>query len=301
MNEKQKRIVYKPTLNNPTTIEWPSSDPKTQKPIFDKLLELLEPIPKFRKSKLQKTKNLKRKNSKLSKQIEKKSRNEARSSTKPNLENEIENETESQPETIPEHNLAVTTNSENQKKISEYEEPQWFSEFTIGLNNVTKELEALVKFLGNPKPDKKQKGHNPPDCSVVFVCYNDAEPKHMVSHLPALVHLINQMKSGVQNKDSSKTTQKTFLVSLPPGSECMLSMKLDIKRVLAISIHANSKYFEELVSLVILNTSVVNIPWIMNLKNDGDSTKEKTKTLLEPMKIKYIQTTMPIANKKSKS
>ena len=111
------------------------------------------------------------------------------------------------------------------------EPPVFLRHLTIGINAVTKRLEAqssrshmnVVTYpeitITPPKPVK-----------YIFVCRGDVEPALLIEHLPHLVAAYN----------SYRPSQYAKLVPLPRGSERALAQILGIRRVTVLGIDVSA-------------------------------------------------------------
>lgn len=118
--------------------------------------------------------------------------------------------------------------------------PPVLSSVTIGINEVTKRLEAQARgprciLSTSDSPDQAHVANpEPRHCSlirVVLVCRADIDPPLLIAHLPQLVAACN---SNVKDP-----TQFVKLVSLPKNAEFSLAETMGLRRVAVFALHVS--------------------------------------------------------------
>lgn len=147
----------------------------------------------------------------------------------------------------PEGGVSIAESSGNQDRDQETEtsDDSPLRYMTVGINAVTKKLEALSNrhrkalFPTHPSEDVSEKAPNP---QLVLVCSADVNPPILISHLPSLIAACNTTRP----RSSATSAQNSFcwLVTLPLGSEAQLSQAIGLKRVSVIAIDVSDMYFE---------------------------------------------------------
>lgn len=110
----------------------------------------------------------------------------------------------------------------------EQREPSILKHLTVGINEVTKRLEAQASSARRIQigSSSNKTPSDIPLLSVVFVCRADVDPPLLVDHLPHLVAAGN----------SSPAACAVKIVPLPKGAESALSKALGLRRAAVIAI-----------------------------------------------------------------
>ena len=115
--------------------------------------------------------------------------------------------------------------------------PSVLSAVTVGINEVTKRLESLVKTYRRRVETHPQQGElsNPNHLAsvspslLVIACRADVNPPMLMSHIPNLVGACNSI--GRVNGNDSGRSGRTWLVPMPRGTESTLSSAMGLRRV----------------------------------------------------------------------
>ncbi|OLY84232.1 hypothetical protein AYI68_g1609 [Smittium mucronatum] len=185
--------------------------------------------------------------------------------------------------------------------------PQSKDSLVLGINNTTKALEELLNRLNEHttsrnKPSKSTSGSEiaeqadqsskaysnkdsatplaievEQDISAIFVCSEDVEPKHMISHLAGLVNLVNARKISCSEAGSCTPT---LYISLPAGSEQMVSKLVGLKRTSCFAIKPSPISDDFIRFLISQMSDFINYSKLVSGQSAFAS--------LRPMAIKYL-------------
>ncbi|KAL0084166.1 hypothetical protein J3Q64DRAFT_1735989 [Phycomyces blakesleeanus] len=153
-------------------------------------------------------------------------------------------------------------------------EPDILNRVHVGVNQVTRLLEKLIKDKCAGQPSATPTNTDTNAYTAVFVCKRDANPPHLCAHLLSMCALAN-----------------IKIVSLPPCSEPRVALALGIRRACAIAVEIKQDK-EESLRLILQGIQPVNAPW---LKSALSAPQEYC-----PTNIKTFQTTAPIIAKTQK-
>ncbi|OMJ25164.1 Alpha-actinin-like protein 1 [Smittium culicis] len=255
LGSNKRKIPPKPILSNPFIFEFPKIPKEIQDKILESLLGFLEPISKDLKAKAK----LSRKKRKIQKSGEDMplNPNKRRSGNSESLN----------------HNAKSADASNTKSEDTDGS----FLEF--GINSTTKCLETLLFDLTHGTDgDGVSSGESAglKDVCAVFVCIEDVEPLHMVSHLLSLVCIANSLKAN-HRPDATPT----LYVPLPIGSESAICKATGLKRVTSIALrHSDvSTNFSSLLSK--------NFPVLAS--SIAAASHSLLSTNFRPMTIKHLQ------------
>ena len=118
--------------------------------------------------------------------------------------------------------------------------PPILQHLTIGINEVTRRLEAQIKSArrrvtlsdADPASPIVSSAHSTL-ISLIFVCRADVDPPALIAHLPHLVAAWNSSQKG----SSAKILK---LVPLPKGAESALAKAMGLRRVAVIAVNVRS-------------------------------------------------------------
>ena len=118
--------------------------------------------------------------------------------------------------------------------------PPILQHLTIGINEVTRRLEAQIKSArrkvtlsdADPASPIVSPAHSTL-ISLIFVCRADVDPPALIAHLPHLVAAWNSSQKG----SSAKILK---LVPLPKGAESALAKAMGLRRVAVIAVNVRS-------------------------------------------------------------
>lgn len=126
--------------------------------------------------------------------------------------------------------------SSEQPQDDALDPPPLLHHLTIGINEVTKSLEDLVKLSRHTVSSSQTSDTQvniEASSHIVLVCQADIDPPILAGHLPHLIASCNT----VHRHPGSATSQKTvWLVPLPKGAEASLAEALGLRRVAVMAI-----------------------------------------------------------------
>jgi ribonuclease P/MRP protein subunit POP3 len=112
------------------------------------------------------------------------------------------------------------------------EPPAVLKHLTLGINEVTKRLESLIKATRvAPLVPVLDSQDARPTIKLVFVCRADIDPPLLIAHLP---HLVAAYNSSILSSSASRHLNFIKLVPLPKGAEFRLAEALGIRRIAAL-------------------------------------------------------------------
>lgn len=139
---------------------------------------------------------------------------------------------------------SMEMSSSSQAKTSKTATPPILKHLCIGINEVTKRLEAQAKARrtavarpGNKTPPQAEDQPPATPISVVLVCKGDVNPPLLVAHLPPLVAACNSSRRGSATDNS---TPNVKLVPFPKGAEATLTAALGLRRSAVIALEASA-------------------------------------------------------------
>ncbi|KAI0931840.1 hypothetical protein AcW2_000629 [Taiwanofungus camphoratus] len=163
--------------------------------------------------------------------------------------------------------------------------PVILDHLTVGINEVTKVLERMVRShrqtvtAGKPTNIPDSQSQSRP--RLILVCRADVEPPILIEHLPHLVAACNSSRCTLPGK----AREGVWLLPLPKGAELALAEAMGLRRVSAMAIHDTAPEFLALASLL-GNVPFPTASWL--IPQVGDRT-----TILVPTHIKQLRTTAP--------
>ncbi|OMJ16159.1 hypothetical protein AYI69_g7940 [Smittium culicis] len=255
LGSNKRKIPPKPILSNPFIVEFPKIPKEIQDKILESLLEFLEPISKDLKAK-----------AKLSKKKRKIQISGEDSPLKSNKRSSGKSDSTNHGDKAADANNAKLGDTDSS-----------FLEF--GINSTTKCLENLLFDLSRGSDSECVSGGESAggmDVCAVFVCIEDIEPLHMVSHLLPLVCFANTLKANHR-----PSAAPTLYIPLPIGSESAICKTTGLKRVTSIALRRSdiSTHFSSLLSK--------NFPALAsNLESASHSLLASN---IRPMAIKHLQ------------
>jgi len=122
--------------------------------------------------------------------------------------------------------------------------PDLLENTSIGINAVTKRLEAQSHFQREIQTMDAIIHISKPPLSLVFVCQADMQPPALVEHLPQLVASCNSAPATVRR--NNEQTNLVRLVTFAQGSECILSKALGMRRASVLAFEVGAPGLEDL-------------------------------------------------------
>ncbi|KAL4241744.1 hypothetical protein ABKN59_000816 [Abortiporus biennis] len=271
-NASERKVVYKSVLDNPFKISWPKIPSNVQNMAFAGLMNMLNGVSDFNEMK------------------KKACRQKRRLVSEPDLnrkKRKVEKPTSLQgtgtlPIETSDGQPSDTLQEQMHQEIpTSTQAPVILEHITVGINEVTKKLEALSRALREHAVNKgKARAENiSSSTQVVFVCRPDINPEALVSHLPSLVAACNSARP----KDTPSIT--TLLVSLPAGSEVSLADALGVRRAAVVLVNDTAPGYDA-VKDILSSIPVLVASWL----GTGPTTQA---SILAATHIKQIRTTAP--------
>lgn len=123
------------------------------------------------------------------------------------------------------------------EEIAEPARPAVLSHLVVGINEVTKRLDAQIRSLRNIvslNPDSTSEPTPPPaQIKVIVVCRADVDPQILIAHLPHEAAAFNSVKPSDPIK----------IIPLPKGAEFTLAKAMGLRRVAVIAMDVRFAYF----------------------------------------------------------
>jgi ribonuclease P/MRP protein subunit POP3 len=172
--------------------------------------------------------------------------------------------------------------------------PAALSHLLIGLNAVTKRLDAQIRSLRKTvslNPDPTSESVTP--IKVIVVCRADVDPQILIDHLPHEVAAFN----------SSKPDDPIKLIPLPKGAEATLAKAVGLRRVAVIAMDVRVKF--SCPALAIMRRIQINMPGLAAFTSILESVPTVTAPWLTslaasaapveliPTHVKQLRTTAP--------
>ncbi|KAK1231635.1 RNase P and RNase MRP subunit [Marasmius sp. AFHP31] len=273
----EKKVVFKPVLDNPFRVYWPSIPVNLQNLILAQTVTLLDGVSEYHRSRG--LANRKRKREKNEKEKpKKKAKKDGMSVDQVDVE---AGATQMEQDTF----------RESQTRSQTLDQPSVLSHVTVGINAVTKRLETQLgqqrrnvtissstsTLETNPLP-------LPSPIRVVLVCRADVNPPILIDHIP---HIVAGYNSSLPPGGEDKPI---LLISLPAGAEHTLADAFNLRRVAVVGLDLLSTSFKadtpNLESLIKESIPIVTAPWL------APPPPSQQKRII-PTHIKQLRTTAP--------
>ncbi|OBZ79504.1 hypothetical protein A0H81_00807 [Grifola frondosa] len=165
--------------------------------------------------------------------------------------------------------------------------PTVLEHLTVGINEVTKELEKVTRSLRQEVTAQNNvasaKSPSESTSRMVIICRADVDPPVLIDHIPHLVALCNSPRQG--HDTSSMSTCNTWLVPLPKGAENSLAEAMGLRRVSVMLIDGDAPNFSAFTPLL-ESVPILNAPWLTLQVSDRPLSHV-------PTHIKQLRTTAP--------
>ena len=113
--------------------------------------------------------------------------------------------------------------------------PEMLSKITLGVNEVTKRLEAQVAEYRQPTPGTNGTPETrKASIRFIFACIEDVDPPSMIEHIPLLVASCNASRS------QSRPESDMFLVPLPKNAEGNLTEAVGLRRAAVLALDVST-------------------------------------------------------------
>ncbi|KAF9535672.1 hypothetical protein CPB83DRAFT_888356 [Crepidotus variabilis] len=208
---REKKTVFKPVLDSPFRIQWPSLPLNSQNRVLAHILELLAGAAEYQQKRFSASR--KRKQLEKDHQPTKKAKTDGIDPVEQQLAS---------------NELTISIAPPNTRETT-IAAPFIFQHLVCGINAVTKRLEAQTHAARRPVITTGITHEPQMTCKplkYVLVCRADIDPPMLIDHLPHLVAAFN----------STRPQNFTKLVPLPKGSEASLAEALGIRRVAVVGL-----------------------------------------------------------------
>ncbi|KAJ7631047.1 hypothetical protein FB45DRAFT_833931 [Roridomyces roridus] len=196
----EKKVVFKPVLDSPFRVPWPSVPFNVQNTALACTISLLDGVSEYNSVR----------------GLENRKRKALQRESKQNKKRKLDAET------------VVATSSED---VVLPECPAVVPHLIVGINEVTKRLDVQIRSLRKiVAVDGEQPNTPPPPIKLIVVCRADVDPQILIDHLPHEVAAFN----------SSKPPDPIKMVPLPKGSESALAKAIGVRRAAVIAMDANT-------------------------------------------------------------
>ncbi|EAU92807.2 hypothetical protein CC1G_01852 [Coprinopsis cinerea okayama7 len=254
-NASEKKVVFKPVLDNPFRVRWPSVPLNLQNAVLAYLLTLLDGVASCHREHCRLSR--KRKRAEKAAQSNKKRTLDAGKAEPSQKDQEMEDAVILPDVTLP-------------------PKPTIMAHMVLGINAVTKRLEhqaRQVRRIVLARPPEDQSLETKPPIAYVFACRAEVNPSILIDHLPPLVAACN----------SATGKQFVKLVPLPKDSEQRLAESLGIRSASIIAIDAQYPGLPELAARL-ESVPLLTASWL---------TPSAVPTQLIPTHIKHVKTSAP--------
>jgi len=113
--------------------------------------------------------------------------------------------------------------------------PEMLSKITLGVNEVTKRLEAQVADYRRPMPGTNGAPETrKASIRFIFACIEDVDPPSTIEHLPLLVASCNA------SRPQSRPESDIFLVPLPKNAEGNLTEAVGLRRAAVLALDVST-------------------------------------------------------------
>ncbi|KAH7334865.1 hypothetical protein B0J17DRAFT_92845 [Rhizoctonia solani] len=299
-----RRVVYKPVLENPHQIKWPPTPLNVQNSLLACLADLLPEVAGYhfaREAKARKRKSSLRAaihQAKVKGQSSEKSQAQASNTKKRRRDEDITDDPKRTKVDRNEANKQTSGSSPSSGRraspgINVLESapqalsstdipiPQLLKHCVFGINEVTKRLESQI----HPSALEATTTSNTiPRSQLRFViaCRTDVDPPILIEHLPALVAACN---SAILSDSEDKMFIK--LVTLPMGGEHTLAEVIGLRRVAVMALDIETPGLDRLESLL-SSITPLRASWLAPPSNISQEPKE-----LVPTHVKQLKTSAP--------
>ncbi|KAG8770617.1 hypothetical protein FRC12_004158 [Ceratobasidium sp. 428] len=306
----ERRVAYKPVLENPYRVKWPATPLNVQNSILACLADLLPEVAEYhlarqaasrkrktaaslakRQAKVQSTQSSKTL-APPSKNPKKRLRDDDNISDAKRSKLSHNSTPEETSGASPSSDQAATGDSrtnaghepttesvpQTSSALDAISIPSLLKHCTFGINEVTKRLESLTKptLAHEVRPTPR------PRPRAVLVCRSDIDPPLLIAHLPILVATCN---SSLPTDSADKEFVK--LVVLPMGAEHSLAEVTGLRRVAVMALDAETPGLERLEPLLSA-LPILRETWLAPPSN----TNQEPKTLVVTH-VKQLKTTAP--------
>ncbi|KAJ6503368.1 hypothetical protein C8R47DRAFT_1210628 [Mycena vitilis] len=175
------------------------------------------------------------------------------------------------------------------EETSSHIRPPVLSHLVVGINEVTKRLDAQIRALRktvslnpNPVPELPPP---PPPIKIIVVCRADVDPQVLIAHLPHEVAAFN----------SCNPSECIKIIPLPKGAEAELAKAMGLRRVAVIAFERDTPGLGAF-SSILDSVPTLTAQWLTSPAASAAPAKPQ----LIPTHVKQLRTTAPKDMKMSK-
>ncbi|KAJ7040444.1 hypothetical protein C8F04DRAFT_256567 [Mycena alexandri] len=260
----EKKVVFKSVLDSPFRVPWPSVPLNLQNTALACTLSLLGGVSEYRSVRGEANRKRKRLD-KDSRQIKKTKNADGDASV-----GEMDVDAELPDAGAPSEEFP--------------ERPAVLSHLAIGINEVTKRLDAQIRSLRkavsvtpHPAVDPTPLPLTAP-IKVIVVCRTDVDPSVLIDHLPHEVAAFN----------SSQPSEPIMMIPLPKGAEKQLADAVGLRRAAVIAMDINTPGLEMFAS-ILESVPTLTASWLTSLAASATPGQQQ----LIPTYVKQLRTTAP--------
>ncbi|KAJ7492462.1 hypothetical protein FB451DRAFT_1218376 [Mycena latifolia] len=247
----EKKVVFKSVLDSPFRVPWPSVPMNLQNTALACTISLLDGISDYHFTRVQE--NRKRKNALKGRTQNKKRKLDA----------------DAPAPTAPTDVVLPDASEHSAADADIAAPPPVLSHLVIGINEVTKRLDAQIRAL----PDS-----TPAPIKVIVVCRADVDPQILIDHIPHEVAAFN----------SSKPSEPIKVIPLPKGAEATLAKAVGIRRVSVMAMDTDTPGLAAFTSILDA-VPTLTAPWLTSLAPSAEPIQQN----LIPTHVKQLRTTAP--------
>ncbi|KAJ6604822.1 hypothetical protein DFH09DRAFT_1123884 [Mycena vulgaris] len=162
------------------------------------------------------------------------------------------------------------------------EPPAVLPHLIIGINEVTKRLDAQIRAMRNiaslNTDPAAQPTPSPVPIKVIVVCRADVDPQILIDHIPHEVAAFN----------SSKPSEPIKVIPLPKGAEATLAKAIGVRRLAVMAMDADTPGLAAF-SSILESIPTLTAPWLTSLAASAQPVQQH----LIPTHVKQLRTTAP--------
>ncbi|KAJ7103361.1 hypothetical protein B0H15DRAFT_209375 [Mycena belliarum] len=259
----EKKLVFKSVLDSPFRVPWPSVPINLQNTALACTVALLDGVSDYHLTRIQE-------NRKRKKLLKDPARNKRRkiAADVPIMSMDVALPDASEPSVVEDPDLNPP--------------PAVLSHLVIGINEVTKRLDAQIRALRNivslnTDPAAGQATSLAP-IKVIVVCRADVDPQILIDHIPHEVAAFN----------SCKPLEPIKVIQLPEGAEATLAKAFGIRRVAVMAMDTDTPGLAAF-SAIMDAVPTLTAPWLSSLAPSATPVQRE----LIPTHVKQLRTTAP--------
>ncbi|KAJ7170044.1 hypothetical protein C8R46DRAFT_1090940 [Mycena filopes] len=258
----EKKVVFKAVLDSPFRVPWPSVPLNIQNAALACTTSLLGGVSEYQS--VRGDENRKRK------RLDKDSKNKKRK----NADGEA---------SAGEMDAELPDAGAPSEETPLLERPVVLSHLAIGINEVTKRLDAQIRSLRKTvavtsEPPAADPTPSPAPIKLIVVCRTDVDPSILIDHLPHEVAAFN----------SAQPSEPIVMIPLPKGAEAQLAEALGLRRAAVIAMDADTPGLEMFAS-ILDSIPTLTAPWLTSLAASAAPVQPQ----LVPTHVKQLRTTAP--------